>query len=155
MKVYKSNIDVRIMEYFPSKTAAATFPDWVANHAGLEQCIGVMGLLDPPFYEIRDMVFWNLHVADKLRSIEPTTPHGNDSETVEKYFNLFNVSEFFLMAATEAVDIEELVQSFGQSLKYFWAMALQKRLPEKSFEIELSDNLFDEEGLCLTFWQAT
>jgi hypothetical protein len=45
MRVHRGSLPAEIMLKFPSGTAAETFPDWVANHVGLEQVLGLAGLL--------------------------------------------------------------------------------------------------------------
>jgi hypothetical protein len=142
-----------IMMGFPSGTAAATFPEWVANHAGLEQLLCVAGMLDPPFHEVKGLVVWDKHVADRLERVEPSTPFGSDPQTVERYFNTINLTEFFLMGADDALEQDDLVKAFGRVLQHFWALALRSRFPDRTYRFEIADDLFKEEGPCLTFWQ--
>ena len=146
-------LDPALMTLFPSGTAAPTFPEWVANHAGLEQVLGVAGMLSPTFHDVQGIVVWDKHVADRLRGVELGTPFGNDRKTVERYFNTLNLAEFFLMAADEAVDSDELLAAFGKVLEHFWTMALAIQFPERKFVFEQANGLFEEEGPCLTFCQ--
>ena len=142
-----------IMALFPSGTAAPTFAEWVANHAGLEQVLGVAGMLSPSFYEVNGVVVWDKHVAEQLQDAELTTPFGGDATTTERYFNVLNLAEFFLMSADEAVERTELVRAFGSVVEHFWQLALVDRFPDRRFLFEIKEDLFNEEGLCLTFWQ--
>ena len=144
---------VDIMSKFPSGTAAATFPQWVANHVGLEQILGLAGFLDPEFYEVKGHLFWDRHVAERMERVPPSTPFGDDPTTVERYFNTVNLAEFFLVAADEAVHREDLVAAFGRVLQHFWGMALRARFSDRTYRFEIAPDLFLEEGLCLTFWQ--
>ena len=153
MKVHEGIVPAALMSRFPSGTAAATFPDWVANHVGLEQILGAAGVFAPELVELNGCLFWDRHVAEKLEGIELSTPFGNDLETVERYYNLFNLAEFFLASADEAVHRSELVTAFGRVLAHFWSMALRERFPDRVYRFEISCDPFDEEGLCLTFWQ--
>lgn len=142
------------MRQFPSGTAATTFGDWVANHVGLEQVLGVAGFLDPEFVEVQGHLFWDRHVGEDLAKLEAlNTPFGSDPETVERYYNIVNLSEFFLAAADQAVDRNDLVEAFGRVLQRFWNFALRTRFPDRIYCFEVAQNLFDEEGLCFTFWQ--
>ncbi len=153
METHDGVLKPEIMQLFPSGTAAATFPNWVVNLAGLEQFLGVAGMLDPPFYEVKGLVVWDKHVAERLETSEPGTPFGDDPETVERYFNTINLWEFFLMGADEAIERDALVAAFGQVLRHFWGAALRTRFPDRTYRFEISDNLYNEEGPCLTFWQ--
>lgn len=141
------------MELFPSGTAAATFPEWVANHAGLEQLLAIAGLLNPPFYEVRGLVVWDRHVAERLEKVRPTSPLGDDLGSVERYFNTVNLTEFFLMGADSALENDELVEAFGEVLRHFWGAALKARFPDREYRFEIAAGLSKEEGPCLTFWQ--
>lgn len=59
MKTHEGLLPPTIMLRFPSGTAAKAFGDWVPNHVGLEQVLGLAGLLDPEFVEVEDLLFWN------------------------------------------------------------------------------------------------
>lgn len=153
METYRGSLTTEIMLKFPSGTAAPTFAEWVANHVGLEQVLGLAGFLDPDFYEVKGHVFWDRHVAERLEQVPLGTPFGDDSVTVERYFNTINLAEFFLLAADEAVHRNELVQGFGSLLQHFWSLALRARFPDRRYRFEIAPDLFKEEGLCLTFSQ--
>lgn len=144
-----------LMQRFPSRTAASSFGDWVANHAGLEQVLGVAGWLAPEFVEIEGHVFWDRESVGVLgpeRSL--TTPFGNDSKTIERYGNLLNLVEFFLAAADAAVAVPELVDAYGEVLTHFWGMALKLKFPDRRYCFAVESDLYDEMGPCFTFWQS-
>ncbi len=154
MKTYEGILPRAVMQQFPSGTAAATFGDWVANHVGLEQVLGLAGFLAPEFVEVRGYLLWDRHVGldlDKLEEVR--TSFGEDPETVERYHNTINLAEFFLGAADQAVHHEELVEEFGRVLQHFWSLALRARFPQRVYRVEIVHDLYDEEGACLTFWQ--
>jgi hypothetical protein len=88
-----------------------------------------------------------------MERVSPSTPFGDDPATVERYFNTINLAEFFLLAADDAVHSEDLVKTFGRVLQHFWSVALRARFPDRTYCFEMTSDLFDEEGLCLTFWQ--
>lgn len=148
-------LDASLMSKFPSGTAARTFSEWVANHVGLEQVLGLAGFLSPDFFEVDGHVLWDRYVAERLEKVRPLhTPFGDDPATIERYFNTINLGEFFLASADEAVHQERLLQAFGQVLAEFWARALRTHFPESKFEFEVAPDLFNEEGLCFTFWRV-
>lgn len=153
MKIHQGVLAAEIMLKFPSGTAVPTFSEWVANHVGLEQLLGLAGFLNPEFYEVRGHLLWDRHVSERLEEASPSTPFGDDPTTVERYFNTINLAEFFLLSADDAVHNEDLVAAFGQVLRNFWGTALRMRFPDREYCFEIAYNLFKEEGLCLTFWQ--
>lgn len=58
------------------------------------------------------------------------------------------------MADDDASQNNFLLLQFAKVIKCFWGIYLQSLFPDKSFDIELSENgLFDEDGICLTFSQ--
>lgn len=147
-------VSPELMSRFPSGTEAQTFADWVANHVGLEQVLGLAGFLMPDFFEVGEYLFWDMHVAEKLNQLTSVwTPFGDDPSTVERYFNVINLGEFFLASADAAVYREDLLLAFGSVLQHYWGLALHIRFPESRFGFEIAHNLFDEEGVCFTFWQ--
>jgi hypothetical protein len=154
MKTHDGILMTEVMQRFPSGTAAASFGDWVANHVGLEQALGLAGFFAPEFVEVKGHTLWDRHVGEDLEKVaEPSTPFGSDPETVERYYNIVNLAEFFLASADQAVHQEDLVEAFGRVLRHFWSAALRARFPDRTYSFEVARDLFDEEGLCLTFWQ--
>ena len=153
MRSHRGVLTTDIMLKFPSGTAAATFSNWVANHVGLEQVLGLAGMLDPEFHEVKGHLFWHRRVAEHLERVPLNTPFGDDHATVERYFNTINLAEFFLLSADQAVHQQELVEAFGRVLQHFWGTALRARFPDREYRFEIASDLFNEEGLCLTFWQ--
>jgi len=153
MKKHQGILASDIMLKFPSGTAVSAFPEWVANHVGLESVLGLAGFLDPEFFEVNGHVFWDQHVAERLAQVQISTPFGDDSTTVERYFNTINLAEFFLAAADAAVHCDDLIHAFGLVLQQFWSRALRERFPDHQYRFEIVHDLFQEEGLCLTFWR--
>jgi hypothetical protein len=155
MRKGRGVLEPSLMSNFPSGTAAGTFSEWVANHVGLEQLLGLAGFLSPEFFEVEGHVFWDRYVAERLEQTRPLhTPFGDDPVTIERYFNTINLGEFFLASADEAVHQEQLLQAFGHVLREFWGHALRVHFPESEFRFEIAPDLFNEEGLCFTFWRV-
>ena len=153
MKSYPGVLDPEIMMQFPSGTATPTFPVWIANFCGLESVLAVAGFLDPEFHEVGEHVFWDRHVAESLERRGIPSSFDGDPTTVERYYNVVNLAEFFLLSADAAVDHDGLVQAFGSVLQRFWSRALRERFPDRDYQFEISPALYKEEGLCLTFWR--
>jgi hypothetical protein len=145
MKIYRSSLPIAVLHSLPSGSGQPTYPVWAANHVGLEQILGVAGFLDPEFYEVKGHVFWDWFVAERReeRSVI-TTPFGNDPRTVERYYNIVNLDEFFLLSFDEAVQTKSAIEIFGQVIEHFWGIALKMKFPERVYRFEIAPDLFDE-----------
>jgi len=143
-----------IFEWYPNKYPFKSFINSVANFIDINGVISVAGLLSPQFVSINNCIFLKENVEKKLKEGKHiSSPYGNDLKTIERDHNLFNLDEFFLFAADDACDDIRLVKKFGELLEYFWSRRLKELYPDKSFKFELAEDLYDEDGLCLTFWQ--
>lgn len=145
----------------------------MGNLVSLEQAIAVLGVLSPDFIEQDGHVFW-------LPTIQQYDPQRNNlsglveaevgqleknfsRKDVERYKNNFSVSQFFSKWESAPdrpvfkVGLSEedyrLCHIFAEQLKRYWKLALFECFPEKKFELEVADDLLDEYGVCLTFWQ--
>jgi hypothetical protein len=47
-----------------------------------------------------------------------------------------------------------LCHLFAEQITRYWKRALSDSFPEKVFQFEIADDLLDEYGVCLTFWQS-
>lgn len=47
-----------------------------------------------------------------------------------------------------------LCHLFAEQITRYWKRALSDAFPEKVFQFEIADDLLDEYGVCLTFWQS-
>ncbi|MBN8613446.1 MAG: hypothetical protein J0L92_22825 [Deltaproteobacteria bacterium] len=156
IKTHQGVLPREVLHQFPLRSPPTThgYAEWIPNFAGLEHVLGVAGLLDPDFHEVGEHVFWSRGVAEGFERVGVVgTRFGNDPVTVERYSNIVNLEEFFLAAADEAVDSDELLAWFAVVLERFWQRALRAHFPERRYLFEVTRNLYDEEGLCLTFWQ--
>lgn len=151
-KVIKSFIDVDIIDRFPSQYPHKSFFNYVSNNVGIEGFLSVAGVLAPSLIEING----GIYNAENLPLLNGniSSRFGSDVKKLERYVNLFCISDFYLMANDEASNNEFLLLHFAKVIKYFWEMYLNNQFPDKLFDIELSENgLFDEDGICLTFSQ--
>ena len=142
----------KITSYF-SGYPIPSYANYVANKVGLEGVLAVAGLLSPAFVEYDNAIFLaencsNLSEIDTLQE-----KYLSDPGFIERYINLTCLPEFFLLAANDACDDDHLLEEFGRILIHFWSLRLRQLFPDKTFEFELKEDLFDEEGLCLTFSQ--
>lgn len=152
-KEIKSFIDIDVIDNFPSEYPKKSFFNYVSNIVGVESVLAVAGMFAPELVNEDGCIFLkenypiiiNNNLYDKF---------GSDTKNLERYVNLFCVSDFYLMAADDASQNDFLLLQFAKVIKCFWGMYLQSQFPDKLFDIELSENgLFDEDGICLTFSQ--
>lgn len=151
-KEIKGFVDIDVIDKFPSQYPNKSFFNYVSNQVGVEGFLSVAGVLAPTLIEKDNGIF----IAENLPMLSGNmnTRFGSDIKTLERYVNLFCVSDFYLMAADDASQDDFLLLQFAKVIKHFWDMYLQNQFPEKLFDIELSENgLFDEDGICLTFSQ--
>lgn len=173
MKSCRGGISTQSLSLFSSDIGAGEFFSYVGNLVSLEQAIAVIGLLSPDFVEHDGHVFWlpTVQQYDPQKSmlsglVEAETgqlERGFSRRDVERYRNNFSVSQFFLRWESAPdrpvfkVGLSEedyrLCYIFAEQLKKYWWVALSECFPEKKFEFEIADDLLDEYGVCLTFWQ--
>lgn len=143
-----------IFEWYPNKYPFKSFINSVANFIDINGVISVAGLLSPQFVSYKNCIFLKENVEKKINEgSEITSPYGHDFKTIERDNNLFNLDEFFLLAADDSCDDIRLVKKFGELLEYFWSRRLKELYSDKKFQFEIAEDLYDEDGLCLTFWQ--
>jgi hypothetical protein len=147
-------LNENLFERFPSKYPIKSFFNYVSNKVGLEGVLAVAGMLTPELIVEKDCVFLkeNYHIIANNNLFEK---YATDDRTLERYVNLFCISDFYMLASDEASNDQDLLFQFAKVLKYFWSIYLKDTFPERVFEIEIAeDGLFDEYGLCLTFSQV-
>ena len=151
-KELKSNIDIDLMDKFPSQYPNKSYFNYVSNQVSLEGFIAVSGMLLPDIIELDGHVFLKENYPSLGGNL--SSRFGNDRKTLERYVNLLCLSDFYLLAADEASDDEYWLLKQGEIIRYFWKQRLNELYPEKEFEFELTrDGLFDEDGVCVTFSQ--
>jgi hypothetical protein len=139
----------------PSDYPIKSFGNYVANCVPLQHVLAVAGLLIPEFVSLHDHVLLRQNLKDSdLEKTHFTTRFGADKRTVERYYNLTSIEEFFLLAADESSQYEHMLKTFAHVLEHFWGIALSDAFPNRRFEFEIANDLYDEEGLCITFWQV-
>jgi hypothetical protein len=152
MNRYKSIVDIELMEHFQSQYPKKSFFNYVSNLVGLEGFISVAGVLMPEIIEVEGCIFLSENYPMLKEQLK--TRFGDDKKTLERYTNLLNLSEFYLMAADDLSLDESWQFKHGEIIKAFWEKYLNYLFPQIEFEFELTKNgLFDEHGVCLTFSQ--
>jgi len=173
MKGCQGGISKHSLNMFASDIGSGEFFSYVGNLVSLEQAIAVLGLLSPDFIERDGHVFWlpNIQQYDPQKFpliglVETGAGELKQSvsrKDVERYRNNFPISQFFLKWESSSgrpvfkVGLSEedycLCHIFAEQLKKYWGGALSDCFPGRVFQFEIADDLLDEYGVCLTFWQ--
>lgn len=173
MKSCRGGISTQSLSLFSSDVGAGEFFSYVGNLVSLEQAIAVIGLLSPDFVEHDGHVFWlptvqqydpqKYMLSGLVEAKTGRLERGSSRRDVERYRNNFSVSQFFsrwesapdrpIFKVGLSEEDYRLCYIFAEQLKKYWRVALSECFPEKKFEFEVADDLLDEYGVCLTFWQ--
>ncbi len=154
MKKIKDILNGNVFEWYPNRYPFKSYINSVMNFVDMNGVIAVAGLFSPKFVEYKDHVFLNENVEERLKkNIIFPCPFGQDKKTTERSYNLFNLEEFFIETADESSGDLRMVKKLGDLLLYFWSIKLKESFPSKQFKFEIAEDLYDEHGFCLTFWQ--
>lgn len=174
MEKFSRGIPKDCMRLFSSDIGVSEYFSYVGNMVTLEQAISVTAIMFPDFIEREGCVFWRPNVDEYDPKKFPMKGFKNDSHgnlcvsferrDIERYCNNFPVSQFFHKWEDYPdkigfkVDLGEedykLCHVFAGQIVKYWRIALFDCFPYKNFEFEISDNILDEYGVCLTFWQS-
>ena len=58
-------------------------------------------------------------------------------------------------AVKEEVNIQEMIQQFGDVIVYFWKNRVKELFSEKEIIVELGNDLMGEFGLCITMYEKS
>ncbi len=154
MKKMKEILSGEVFGWYPNRYPFKSYVNSVANFVDINGVIAVAGLFSPEFIEYKDHIFLNENVDELLeKNIIFPCPFGGDKKTTERYYNLFNLEEFFILTADESSGDLRMVKKLGDLLLYFWSIKLKETFPNRRFRLEIAEDLYDEHGFCLTFWQ--
>ncbi|WP_354691490.1 hypothetical protein [Phytobacter sp. RSE-02] len=175
MKVYQGNISKESLSLFVSDIGSGEFFSYVGHLVSLEQAISVLGLLSPDFIEIQGHIFWlpnaqqydpkRFHLLGLVESKSSVLVQSTSRRDVERYRNIFSINQFFPKwedapdrpAFKVGLSKEDyrLCHLFAEQITRYWKRALAEAFPDKVFQFEIADDLLDEYGVCLTFWQES
>jgi len=95
----------------------------------------------------------------KTGKLEIKSKLNENKKTIEQFNNLINISKYFSYKRyvgkieDEGYNDIRLIEKVIEILKYFWKVRLKDLFPDKNFKVEMLDSPFDQEGLCVTFWE--
>jgi hypothetical protein len=174
MKVYQGHISKESLNLFVSGVGSGEFFSYVGNLVSLEQAISVAGVLSPDFIEVEGHVFWlpdaqqydpqKFRLKGLVESESGVMEQSTSRRDVERYRNVFSISQFFskwedapgrpIFRVGLSEEDYRLCRLFAEQISRYWRRALSDSFPEKVFQFEIADDLLDEYGVCLTFWQT-
>ncbi len=174
MKVYQGHISKESLNLFVSGVGSGEFFSYVGNLVSLEQAISVVGVLSPDFIEVEGHVFWlsdaqqydpqKIQLKGLVESESGVMEQSTSRRDVERYRNVFSISQFFskwedapgrpIFRVGLSEEDYRLCRLFAEQISRYWRRALSDSFPEKVFQFEIADDLLDEYGVCLTFWQT-
>ncbi|PWE34123.1 hypothetical protein DDZ14_02925 [Maritimibacter sp. 55A14] len=174
MKIFKGLLDQAVLECLSSNLGIGEYFSHVGNLVTLEKAIMVIGILSPDFVEHDGHIFWcsnaheyqlNPHPLNGLKQNgKGKLEVSQDRYDVERYRNNFSINQFFSTweeSGDEKVfmvglskENYRLCHIFAERLEYYWREELVRHFPERTFDFEITDDLLDEYGVCLTFFQS-
>ncbi|GAA4482128.1 hypothetical protein [Gluconacetobacter asukensis] len=172
MTICKGKIPKNVLNLFSSDIGATDFFGYVGNMVSIEQATAVIGILSPDFVEYNNHIFWKADSSDfspqsALTGFRENKPGqllpSTERRDVERYQNNFSVNQFFskwedspgspvLKVGLTEKD-HKLCHIFARQIEQYWHIALRECFPDRNFEFEVADNILDEYGVCLTFFQ--
>lgn len=158
MKIYNSLVDVDLLKEYPDYDPCLTdFSNYVANYVNLESLIACAGLFAPEFIEYNDRIYLGANiVCDKEFKPDFSLAQkiaGLSKSDIQKYTNMFELGSFYLLASSQALDNDILFDEFAKIIHYFWDRRLKELFPSRSFHFILEEDMYGEQGLCLTFYE--
>ncbi|MBI6856248.1 hypothetical protein YA0002_26170 [Pseudomonas cichorii] len=174
MKSYQGNVSKESLSLFVSDIGSGEFFSYVGNLVSLEQAISVLGLLSPDFVELGGHVFWlpdakqfdpqKFQLKGLVETESGILKQSELRRDVERYRNIFSINQFFskwedvpgrpVFKVGLSEEDYRLCHLFAEQITRYWGRALSDTFPERVFQFEIADNLLDEYGVCLTFWQS-
>lgn len=174
MKTFEGVVSKNNLVKFISGRGCEEYFSYVGNFVTLEQCLGVISILSPDFVEQEGHIFWTPDASKYNPDDRPLiglslTDEGKlerstKRKDIERYRNVFAISQFFSkwedspiqpVSAVEFSNEElELCQVFAAQIEKYWKIALSEKFQDVQFEFEIGNDILDEYGVCLTFWQV-
>jgi hypothetical protein len=78
---------------------------------------------------------------------------NNRKQKIERWVNAWSLADFFLLAYTSSVEDPQLLEAFGETLRFFWSLRLQTLFPNREFIIEIGEAIEGENGLSITLYE--
>lgn len=150
MKVYHSIIKNDIMKFF-SKVRGNTLMNFAANSCGIEETLAIASLLCPEIIVEKGYIFISEFYNGGINTLEKQ--FNNDRKKIEMFVNSWSLADFFLQSSNESVHVDEIIEEFGNVIKYFWTIRFKELFPDKNIIVETGFEIMGERGLTITVYQ--
>lgn len=154
MKVYNSIVSEKLLKYVPMPPERSLF-NYAVNKCQIDQSLGVASYFCPAIVEIDDCLFIQEFYNDQTEEGYKTLykQFDGDKKKIEMFVNSWSLEGFFLLSATDMVQVDEVIEEFGKTLKYFWDLRFRDLFPERQVIVELGMEIMGEIGLTITVYQ--
>jgi hypothetical protein len=125
---------------------------YISSCVGLEGTLACAAFFAPELIEYEGAILLASNIDNDVGNI--STRFGSSKKQIEQYNNLVCLSEFFAFSEGESTDDDLLMDEFGKVIVHYWTNHLKQVYPGKLFEFLLDENLFDEDGLCVSFFEV-
>lgn len=122
MKRYSGIVQENFLQKYPEFFQESdSFQTYVSNNVNLEGVLACAAMFVPEFLEwngrvyLKDGVPFNSELIPEVSSVACLV--GDNEIEIQKYINLFSFSDFFLLAQSEALNIDELLMGFAVTMK--------------------------------------
>ncbi|UZT97646.1 hypothetical protein ODZ84_21120 [Chryseobacterium fluminis] len=125
---------------------------FIGHILSIEQILFLMKSLSPNFVEKEDQIY----LLSNLQGYgSDMNNFDNSTSGKEKYINNISISDVFYFSEDDQSKEKEVQMEIGSYILEFWKMRLLYLFPQKKFNFLISENgLFDESGVCITFYQT-
>lgn len=150
MKIHESVVSESVFTHFQN-LCGKTLMNHAANACGIEESLAVAAVFWPKLVEIEDCVclaeFYTQPFQNLLEQFQ------GDKTRIERWVNAWSLADFFLVASSPSVHDDAIITAFGETLRFFWSLRLQRVFPEKVFVVELAERIEGERGLAIPFYK--
>lgn len=141
-----------------SKPKGHNLFEHACNCNSLEDVVAISHLLCPDFIQIGEYVFVSEffkedgeEAINKVEKLEDR--FGKNKKIIEKWVNSWSIGDLFINCTDNSYQDESLIMQFCEILTYNWTQRLKELFPNKSFLVEIGDEIMGELGLAITVYE--
>lgn len=157
-RVYEGIVADTLVEHMPGWDTLALhgygWREYAASLCDVAQVLASAALFWPTVVEEDGCLLWDSG-ARPSQMEQLRTMYGPNKTNIERKFNIHRIVDLFFPQTSESIQLlndTQLVEALGLALKRFWEMRLQTLFPERTYVVELGDNI-GEDALAITFYQ--
>ncbi|MFP4598791.1 MAG: hypothetical protein ACLFVJ_11095, partial [Persicimonas sp.] len=114
--------------------------------------------LAPAFVRIEGLVLLEENVKITFERDDSVfdVPYSSSARDVQRYWNMMTVDQFYFVELDVPCNTLSNTRRLMQLVQHFWSNRLREIFPDEEFIFDISETgFFDENGLCLTFYQES